>query len=156
MRPFDRDVYRLLTKAVQLGYERVGGIVAFADRTRPKVATLSKYASESDDNGLTIMPIDVAIDLDKAAGAPIVTARMADVLGYDLVPKIAGMGAGLLTETDALDVMTEAMDFVRSIRAALADGSICDADRAALQRDWHDLRREMDEAVLNAGVLATC
>lgn len=156
MRPFDSSIYRSLTDAVQLGYERVGGPVAFAEVTRPKVATLSKYASESDDNAATIMPIDVALDLDKAAGTPIVTAKMAAALGYDLVPKIAGMAGGRLTEGDALDVMTEAMDFVRSIRAALADGKICDADRAYLQRDWHDLRREMDEAVMNAGVLETC
>ncbi|MGI2036391.1 hypothetical protein ACRQ1B_28850 [Rhizobium panacihumi] len=157
MRPYAKGVYLSLSAAIRTAYDRVGGVSKFAGHTRPKLATLSKYASDSDQNAETIMPIDVAIDLDRKAGQPIVTARMASILGYDVVPKIvAPMLAGGLTEADALDVMAEAMDFVRAIRGALADGKVCAMDRENLRREWLDLRHEMDEALLHAGVSETC
>ncbi|CDZ43226.1 Hypothetical protein NGAL_HAMBI1146_59990 [Neorhizobium galegae bv. officinalis] len=157
MRPFSVGVYLSLTYAITAAYERVGGVTKFAGKTRPKLSTLSKYGSTGRDNSETVMPIDVAVDLDKAIGQPIVTAKMAEILGYDLVPKITVTRvARRLSEGDALDVMSEAMDFARALRDAISDGQVCRTDRMRIEREWFDLKHEIDEALINAGVLTTC
>lgn len=157
MRPFSEAVYASLTEAIAAGYHRLGGVTKFVGRTRPKLSTLVKYASDSTQNAAIVMPIDVAIDLDKAVGQPLVIAKAAEALGYDLVPKITLASVRrALSEGDVLDVMAEAMDFCRALRDAIADGQICQADRRRIEREWFDLKSEIDEALINAGVLEAC
>ncbi len=51
--------------------------------TRVKRAAIAQYC---DDNHPWFVPVDVAIDLDMAAGKPILAAEMAALSGYALVP----------------------------------------------------------------------
>jgi hypothetical protein len=157
VRPFSEGVYQSLTASVAAAYERINGVSKLVGRTRPKLATLSKYGSDSEQNEDIVMPIDVAIDLDKAVGRPIVTAKMAEALGYDLVPKMTVTRIGRkLSEGHVMDVMEEAMDFVRALRDAIADDKVCQTDRMRIEREWYDLRQEVDEALINAGVYEPC
>ncbi|MBT9373206.1 hypothetical protein [Rhizobium sp. CSW-27] len=152
MRPFSEVAYLSLKRAVEVAYSLAGGVSLFALTTRVRVSTLSKYASDGADNLDTCMPIDVAIDLDRAARQPVVTAKMAELLGYDLVPRVPPAGASRrVVDGDAVDFMVEAMDVVRAIQAALADGRVSRDDARKVMAELSDLQREIDDLKRNIG-----
>ncbi|MFP3325730.1 hypothetical protein R0K05_21985, partial [Planococcus sp. SIMBA_160] len=84
------------------------------DFTRVSTSQLSKYASFGEDNVDSFAPIDVAVEIDRAAKSPTITKEMAALLGYELVPvgirdDIAASPAPI-SEKDAMRIMKEGMD----------------------------------------------
>lgn len=152
MRPFSETTYLSLKRAVEVGYLLAGGVSLFMRVTRIKVSTLSKYASDGQDNKDTFMPIDVALDLDRAANQPVITAKMAEILGYDLVPRLVlEESARRVCDVDAVDFMMEAMDVVRAMQAALVDGRVSRDDAKKILAELAQLEREIDDLKRNIG-----
>jgi hypothetical protein len=152
VRHFSEEAYGSLKRAVEVAYSLAGGVSLFAMVTRVKVPALSKYASPGEEHEETFMPIDVALDLDFAAKQPVVLTMMADLQGYDLVPKGEGIHSPRkVTDGDAIDLMSEAMDVVRALQTARADGRIDHADRKRVLSEIAQLERELDDLKLNLG-----
>jgi len=63
-----------------------GSAEAFAPLTRVEARTVRKYADHSDE---MFAPIDVAADLDRAAGKPILTSALAQICGL-VVARVEG------------------------------------------------------------------
>lgn len=150
MRHFSEEAYLSLKRAVEVAYSMAGGVSLFALVTRVKSPNLSKYGSNSEEHAQTFMPIDIAMDLDHAAKQPVVLGQMAEILGYDLVPKGEGIHTPRrIVDGDAIDVMSEAMDLVRALQSARADGKICNNDRKRILEEVAQLEKELDELKLN-------
>ena len=143
MRAFSEQQYDGLKKACDVGYIVAGGVSLFLRLTRLRgTSQLTKYASSNEDDRETFMPIDVAVDLDRAARTPIVTGAMAALLGYRLEPLSASVAdAEKLSEKDAHHILSEAMDVSRTLLAAYADGRIDAAERRQLRREVRELIR---------------
>lgn len=142
MRRFSEADYFSLKRVLDVAYEMAGGNTLFQHVTRVVVSQLSKYASTDEDCHKTFMPIDVAIDLDLAAKQPIVTAKMAELLGYRLEPLAQRIAiAEPLSEKDSLTIMDEATALWQLVRAAYADGRIDALEKKQLRLKLHELIR---------------
>ncbi|MBB4277048.1 hypothetical protein [Rhizobium mongolense] len=140
MRRFSEADYLSLKRVLDVAYEMAGGNTLFQHVTRVVVSQLSKYASTDDDCQKTYMPIDVAIDLDLAAKSPIVTAKMAELLGYRLEPLKQRIDAvDPLSEKDALSIMDEATALWQLVRSAYSDGRIDALEKKQLRLKLHQL-----------------
>ncbi|WP_223478723.1 phage regulatory CII family protein [Oricola indica] len=124
-----------LKAAVRLALKRVGGGDCFCHATRVGAPALSNYANANRDD--SHMPLDVALDLDRDAGAPIVVGALARLNGYRLVPLQAAGSAPDLE--DIATIARETGDVVSALATALVDGGV-DSREAA------DIRREIEEA----------
>ncbi len=150
MRHFSEATYVSLKRAVEVAYSMAGGVTLVELLTRVKSPVLSKYASNSEENAKIFIPVDVAMDVDRAAGQPVILQQMADHLGYDLVPKGEGIHTPRrIVDGDSIDVMSEAMDLVRALQSARADGKICNNDRKRILEEVAQLEKELDELKLN-------
>lgn len=112
------------------------GISVFATKTRVKHAELSKYGSQGEER---CIPVDVLLDAEIMRGNPMVTRLLADLQGYDLVPKTRAMDGGA-TVDKVLRSVKESGDVASAYLTAMADGKMDAADRQVLCR-------EIDEAV---------
>ncbi|MCA0275847.1 MAG: hypothetical protein LCH86_07580 [Proteobacteria bacterium] len=123
----DHDRARLKA-ATDRSLKRAGGGTLFSDQTRVEAPVLSKYKAVHEETAF--MPIDVAVDCDMAAGAPIILSAMATTLGYSVspmapeavryAPELVG---SLIRETgEASAVILEAM----------ADGKLTESERARI------------------------
>jgi hypothetical protein len=108
----------------------------FALVTRVEAAVLSKYGSPAETD--KFMGIDVAVELCRDIGAPLVVEEMARLLGYRLEPLAAG-DAGAVDAGDLADVHRETAEVVQTLARALPDG-IDTAER-------RDLRREISQGI---------
>jgi len=151
MRPFSEEAYAGLKRAVEVGLKLAGGTKLVAFTTRVNGSMLTRYGSSSAEHHELFMPVDVAIDLDTAAKHPVITGKMAEILGFHLVPKSGLPGTRRITDGDAVDIMSEAMDLVRAIQSARADDRICEADRKKIKIEIADLQRELHELAANLG-----
>lgn len=142
VRRFSERDYLALKRAPDVAYDLAGGPSLVQHGTRVVVSQLSKYASEQDDHLKTFMPIDVAVDVDRAAKSPVITSRMAEMLGFRLVPLDEAVKAEPgLSEGDALQIMDEATELWRMTRAAFADGRIDALEKKTLCLQLHQLIR---------------
>lgn len=150
MRHFSEEAYLSLKRAVEVAYSLAGGVTLVQLLTRVKTPVLSKYGSNSEENAQIFMPIDVALDLDRAAKQPVVLGQMADILGYNLVPKGEGVHTSRrIVDADSIDLMTEAMDVISRIQLARADGKICRNDEKRILEEIAQLEKKLDELKLN-------
>lgn len=108
----------------------------FAMVTRVEAPALSKYGDPF--NPDAFMPIDVALDLDRDIGSPMLLAALAELEGYELTPASATPARGVGVE-DLATVAKETGDVIQTLAAALADGIDSHERRA--------LRREIAEAI---------
>lgn len=94
------------------------------------------------------MPIDVAVDCDMTAGAPVILSAMAVSLGYSIAPLAA---ADAKAEPAMVGTLIREIGEVSAVVLdALADGRITDNERNAISK-------EIDEAMaalwaLRAGI----
>ncbi len=86
MRPTNEHNRRDL-KAVTNRALRQVGASNFVQETRVREAQLSKYGSLGDDENY--MPLDVVADLERVLGDPMITAQLAALSGFRLVPDTA-------------------------------------------------------------------
>ncbi|NEJ10449.1 hypothetical protein GR238_34365 [Rhizobium leguminosarum] len=142
MRHFSEKAYRSLKCVCSVAYDLAGGNTLFQHSTRVVVSQLSKYASLNEDDEKSYMPIDVAVDLDRAAGSPIVTGTMAQLLGFRLEPLTAAAAeADKLSERDAHKLLAEAMDVSQALLGAFADGRIDALERKRLRVELREVIR---------------
>lgn len=124
-----------LSAAVKRALKRVGGGDCFCNATRVSASALSGYANPDRDD--THMPVDIVLDLERDGGFPVITAQLAQLQGYRLVPLEGGEGGPGLK--DLAEVAGETGDVVRKLAEAIADGRIDRHERDAL-------KKEIDEA----------
>lgn len=125
-----------LATAAHVLVERAGGPFAASKATRVVPSMLTGYGQP---DSKLVMPTDVALDLEKlpSVGGPVVTAVMADVLGFRLLPAlppIPGEIPALLSK-----VGQEAGDVFAAAATALADGHVSDREAVKLERELGEL-----------------
>lgn len=143
MRPSNEHERNLLKSATRRALNQVGTADAFSQETRVQAPALSKYAANHEHS--SFIPIDVALDLDRAAGTPAILTEFAALQGYGLVassgksraqPCVSMIGPIIRTTGDVSAVTLD----------ALADGKLTPNERNAIVS-------EIDEAMAALSVL---
>ena len=139
--------YLALKAAVRDLVTAAGGANRAAELTRSDAPRLSRYGSPHE---AMHAPLDVIADLEAEAGAPIVTAILADMQGFNLVPQTA------ISKPDAsisLSIGEAAKDFgamISELAVALADGNLTEQEAAhviPLVRELATEIAELDQAL---------
>lgn len=139
----DAELRRL--KAATAEAVKLSGGSQFESRTRVRRAALSKYGARP---GATTepdayMPLDVALELDRYNGAPLIAATLAGMLGYRLVPE-AQAEAEELQLSDAAAIAKETGDVVNALLAVLTAGKeISAADRQAILKEITEAKQAL-------------
>lgn len=131
----DHDRARLKA-ATDRGIRRAGGGASLATQTRVEAAVLSKYKAEHEAGHF--MPLDVALDCDLAAGAPVILSTFASLQGYAVAPldaKAAGYSPNLVG-----NLIRETGEVSAVVLEAWADGKLTPRERQAIEK-------ELDEAM---------
>jgi hypothetical protein len=144
---FDEDVTAL------------GGPTTVATKTRVDQARISRYASISDQNVTTHVPIDVLGDVSRElvrrGAIPKTLQELADQLGFSLVPKAQAKAEDAAPITRHLsDIARGFSELTSQIADALPDGldnrekAIIDEKAAALETELAELRRDTGARVI--------
>lgn len=136
MRPTSDHHRQKLKAATGRSLDRAGGGSVLAPQTRVEAPALSKYKAGHEETAF--MPIDVALDCDMAAGAPIILTAMAAIQGYAVTP-IDG-DPQPLCHTLIGNLIRETGEVSAAALELLAAGKMTPAMRAAFGK-------EMDEAL---------
>ena len=143
---------RTFKRAAEAAYALAGGVSLIARFVRVSKSQLTKYASDADEHEDVIIPIDVAVAVDRLAKSPVILTEIARMEGYGLrlldPDELSHGELEALSEDDVLAVMDEATDLWRLARVAYADGRIDALERRDLQRKLRRLIRAA-ECVLN-------
>jgi hypothetical protein len=130
-----------------------GGVTSFAKLIGYAVSTVSKWASinrvmdgdrEVLEYGDYVIPVDLAVEVDRRAQSPIIIGEAARQLGYRLVAladEAASAGRAPLSERDAHVILAEAMDVSKALIAAFDDGRIDALERKQLGSELRELIR---------------
>lgn len=135
-RPFTRADYLALKAATRRAIESAGTLTELATYTRVDPAQLSRYGNPEHQS---FAPLDVAMDLDRLAGAPIILRAWAERLGYELAPHESAAHEPEALAEHIPDIAGETADVVR----ALADT----ADQGASPAQARIIDREAGEAI---------
>lgn len=136
-----------------------GGITVAAMRTRSSGSQLSKYANfchpyqdGAADTRERYVPLDVAIELDRAAGSPAILSVYAELLGFEIIPK-RGSDEELseLSEMDALDFLCRAGQAAEEIRKARADGRIDPHEEKLIDERLFEVKRCLNRLLRKNG-----
>ncbi len=122
-----------LKTATKMSLSKSGG-GAISPFTRKSQAQLYRYGSKTDPD---FAPVDVALEMDRMAEQPIITAQLAASLGYRLVPVGAERPSDNLRSLLSRFIR-ETGDVSTTIIDAEADGEIS-------PREADDIRKEVRE-----------
>lgn len=146
-RAYSADVYLMLRSRTKLLIERLGGVEAAADFTRVGKSMLSNYQTR---NGTDFIPVDVMMDLERAAEEPIVSRELVRLL--DAAPAadcnpMAAAAAATVSAANLLETARRAYEDGR-LEAHELDDMIKAAERNCVQANQtHDglcrLRQQM-------------
>ncbi|MCG6115074.1 MAG: hypothetical protein MEQ84_07730 [Mesorhizobium sp.] len=141
---------RALSMSVRRAAKLGGGAASVQHMTRVGEADLSRYgAPEQDDRHC---PVDVAIDLDRMAGSPVIVAAMASLLGYRLVAEARAPGAEMCLR-EVARISTESSEVVAAVLDAMADGKLCEADRRRINMEIEEACRVLRSVQGRLGAL---
>ena len=144
---------RELKAAARRSVELAGGGEQFQYVTCVRAAEISKYCSNSEDRQ---MRIDVAIEADREAGAPIIVGLMARLLGYDLVRREIAHGNQPMPSLEAAGAATsECLEVFQEYAKAMKDGKLDMVERTAVRREIAQAIRALtsiDEQVGGGGL----
>ncbi|OJU12731.1 MAG: hypothetical protein BGN85_08675 [Alphaproteobacteria bacterium 64-11] len=137
------DQRRALKAAVFRAIRFFGTAVAAAGITRVNEKRLCEYhvIQEEDRH----CPVDIALDLDLAAGQPIITGALAMAQGYRLERIEARIGVGKPTFADLRRVVAEWRDVELRAIDTLEDGAISPREKKDLRKEIAELRAALDE-----------
>lgn len=121
LRASSPEEHLALKSAVKRCAKLAGGAASVQHMTRVGEAELSRYGAP--DHADRHCPIDVAIDLDREAGHPVILEAMAALLGYRLVAAEAEP-AEPVSPRDLARIGTETAGFVAAVAEAGEDGKI--------------------------------
>lgn len=147
MRTISEPERRTLKAATDGAYVLSGGISRILDFTRVSTSQLSKYASFGEDNIESFAPIDVVIEIDRAAKSPVIVKEMAALLGFGLEPLRSAEPEGTpqaVSEATGYRVLKETMDVVQAINDGLSDNKIDAADRKRIGKELLEAIRELE------------
>lgn len=135
-----------LKTAVKRLVAAVGGQEAAASVTRVVASKLNEYGSAQ--MSLRHMPVDVLLDLETCLGAPVVTAELARLQGFALLPVQLGEGDVAKALSDvARDCGQTLSDAMRALADGMPPGEI-----DVVCRDLAELQSAVNGAI---GVLAS-
>lgn len=137
-RPTTSEQRKALKIAAQIVVNLLGGGKQAARLTVVDPATLSLYGAPHED--ARHMRIDVALDLDLAAGEPVIAMALAAAQGYSLVRLDAGAGCGPLTISDFARLQREAFEAKAAVLESIADPDITPAEKRRMRKELADLR----------------
>lgn len=124
----ERDQLKRIT---QRAIAMAGGPASFALVTRVPSSSLSKYAAMHE--VASFIPLDVASDLQKDIGAPVIAEALAAPMGFKCVPANTATPQPLGYQ-DIRQLNREAFELSESVSSALEDGVI----------DVHERREILD------------
>lgn len=138
----DRQAMQLKA-ATRRAIDMAGGSDSFEHVTRVRQGQLSKYGLAGEEHAATFAPIDVALEADIEAGAPLITEMMAKLQGYRLVRDKADQPEEGLTHRDISALNAELGDVSRVALDALDDGKVDARERRDLMRELGDLKAQI-------------
>lgn len=140
-RALPAEVYADLKTASRTLREKIGKQDAAASLTRVSQSNISRYESRAESDEEFFSPIDVIADLEVAAGAPIVTRRLAALTRHVLVRLPQASETHSALGRVSAEALKEVGDVFSTLGAQLADGRFTAAEYAKL-------RREIGEAIV--------
>jgi hypothetical protein len=131
--------YASLKTATRALIKVIGTETDAAGVTRVAQPQLSKYVSTSPDNAEFFVPIDIIADLEAECGQPVVTRKLAELSGHELVPlpEILRDGNGLDQVSGA--AVKAAGEFLAVLGSALADGKLGETEMAAVSSEGREV-----------------
>ena len=138
-----------LKAAVRRAAKMAGGGASVQHALRVGEADLSRYGSP--EHAARHCPIDVALDLDREAGAPVIVAALAGLLGYRLVLVDAEPAQGV-TPDDISAVTVETAEAVKALCDRLGKGPASAADKAAIHKEIEEAVAALRTAQAHVGV----
>lgn len=143
--------------ATEAGIVHGGGYSVMAAFTRVNVPALSKYASVTRviepggqsrlEHGDKVVPLDIAVEIDRRARHPWIVGEAARLLGYRLEPLNGAPRMSPISERDAHVIMAEAMDASRVILAAFDDGRLDAVEKRQLKQELRELIRAAQQVL---------
>lgn len=127
--------------ATQAAIRAVGGVDAAASFARVGRSQLSDYQNR---HSPSIVPVDVAVELDKCAQEPIILSAMALAEGHSLVALHFGEGDVAASVADIAETSGETL---REAVLVLADGVVTQEEAVALEQRLHDLQRAVSHSL---------
>jgi hypothetical protein len=115
------DAQFALKAAVRRAVTLAGGPVAAAEVTRADAARLSRYGSANDP---LFVPVDVALALDEAAGDDVILRAWANLRGFELQARDAGVNQAANIHRLAGELARGTGEVVAEAIEASADGQI--------------------------------
>jgi hypothetical protein len=133
--------YNTLKTATKMLVRDIGGVDATAACTRAGRSLISDYGNLASDR---FMPGDIILDAETIGGTPHITAALARIQGYELVPRTTVTDGDLNHKLAGLGREFGAL--FADVATALADGEITEAERDTLLRGLENVRRVAGEA----------
>lgn len=121
--------------ATQAVIRAVGGVDAAASFVRVGRSQLSDYQNR---HSPSVVPVDVAIEMDRCAQEPLILSAMATTAGYALLP--IKLGEGCVATSMERVAATAGQTMATTVRV-LADGIVEPHEAADLSRDLAELIR---------------
>lgn len=138
--------YQAIKAATRRLVSAAGGPSAASDVTRGAHQHMSAYGSAHPDQADRFMPVDVVADLEAQVEQPILTAALARLGGFLLVPQPRADRLGAALAIAAAKALKETSEVFVSVAERSADGEICADDAAAISK-------EIDEAMIKLAAL---
>lgn len=129
--------------ATQAVIRAVGGVDAAASFVRVGRSQLSDYQNR---HSQSVVPVDVALEMDRCAQEPIVLAAMALAEGYILTPLKVGEGD---LATDIEKVSHSFNETIATTLRVLADGVVETHEVTAMRATLSSLHRAVGHALHN-------
>lgn len=100
------------------------------------------------------LSVDVALEADRLAGAPVIVSAMADLLGFRLVP-VDGEAGCQFNADKGLDLVADAVSMAQTMRAAASDGRIDEQERRSISDQIQCQIKALQDTLraVNGGVL---
>ena len=137
-----------LKAAVRRAVKLAGGGANAQHATRVAEPALSKYSSSGEP--AHHCPVDIALDLDREAGAPVILSALAELQGFSLV-RGRGAEAAAFSLADVAPIASSFAATLEAVTAALADGRLDAAERRALGQHLADLLKAVTAAQARVG-----
>jgi hypothetical protein len=126
--------------AVRRAVTMAGGCTAAATITRVDGARLSRYGNIHD---ASFAPIDVAQQLDEAAGDHVILRAWADLAGFDLVPREASRVICADVTRQAGEIAKDAGELVSTAIEAAADGGLTPNEAMRIDSEAADVQERV-------------
>lgn len=134
------DAQYAFKAAVRRAVKIAGGPNAAVDFVRVDAARLSRYGNA---DAPEFAPVDVAFELDRAAGDHVILRAWADLCGFDLTPRnVDGHVAADLTVA-AGQVARESGELISATIEAAADGKVTPTEAKAIDEAAADLQEKV-------------